>query len=152
MVSCWKPSAISRSIAAVQTNIFHIKPFPSHAAFVHSRVFPVFVKLNDANIHSEPSYLPSVGANLTEDRNINKNNVKWSRNLKYRWITGLSLGAIGTLWIASGNGIFPLGFLLASLIAQNEYYAMVRATGLIPAYKVCFVNKLIIILISNFPK
>ena len=58
-----------------------------------------------------------------------------SKNLRKRWITGLSLGAIGTLWIASGNGLFTLGFLITSLIAQNEYYAMVTATGVNPAYK-----------------
>lgn len=46
-----------------------------------------------------------------------------------RWVTGLSLGAIGTLWIFSGNGLFTLGFLVASLIAQNEYYSMVKAAG-----------------------
>eukprot|EP01039_Chlorochromonas_danica_P006630 gene6630-7323_t len=60
----------------------------------------------------------------------------WTQNLVQRWITGLSLGAIGTVWIASGNGIFTLGFLVASLIAQNEYYAMVRATGVNPAVKI----------------
>lgn len=63
------------------------------------------------------------------------NPLAWNRNLMFRWITGLSLGAIATVWIASGNGPFSLGFLLTSLIAQNEYYAMVRATGTIPAYK-----------------
>lgn len=63
------------------------------------------------------------------------NPLLWNRNLMFRWITGLSLGAVATLWIASGNGPFTLGFLLASLIAQNEYYAMVRATGVEPAYK-----------------
>lgn len=52
-----------------------------------------------------------------------------------RWITGLSLGAIGTLWIVSGNGVFTLGFLLTTLIAQNEYYNMVRKTGVMPANK-----------------
>lgn len=52
-----------------------------------------------------------------------------SKKLAKRWATGLSLGAIGTAWIFSGNGFFTLGFLLASLVALNEYYAMVKAAG-----------------------
>jgi hypothetical protein len=67
----------------------------------------------------------------------------WSQNIVKRWITGLSLGAIGTVWIASGNGLFSLGFLVTSLIAQNEYYAMVRATGVYPAYKIGTVSSLV---------
>jgi hypothetical protein len=57
---------------------------------------------------------------------INSNKHK----LLKRWITGLTLGAVGTGWIFSGNGYFTSGFLLASLVAQNEYYAMVKAAGL----------------------
>lgn len=52
-----------------------------------------------------------------------------SKKLAKRWATGLSLGALGTIWIFSGNGIFTLGFLFASLVALNEYYAMVKAAG-----------------------
>jgi len=63
--------------------------------------------------------------------------------LRKRWITGLTLGAIGTLWICSGNGPFTFGFLLTSLIAQNEYYTMVKATGVVPAYKTGIITSLI---------
>ena len=52
-----------------------------------------------------------------------------SKKLLKRWATGLSLGAIGTVWIFSGNGIFTFGFLIASLVALNEYYDMVKAAG-----------------------
>ena len=38
--------------------------------------------------------------------------------IQKRWITGLSLGAIATAWIFSGNGYFTLGFLLTTIIAQ----------------------------------
>jgi len=43
--------------------------------------------------------------------NLNANSFKLphfdiSPKLRRRWATGLSLGAIGTLWIASGNGLF----------------------------------------------
>jgi phosphatidate cytidylyltransferase len=62
-------------------------------------------------------------------------------------MTGLLLGALGTLWISSGNGPFTLGFFFASLIAQSEYYSMVKATGVEPAEKtgivasvICFVS------------
>ena len=50
-------------------------------------------------------------------------------------MTGLSLGALGTLWICCGNGFFTLGFFFTSLIALNEYYNMVQATGVEPAKK-----------------
>ena len=67
--------------------------------------------------------------------------------LRKRWITGLSLGLLATLWIFSGSGYFTLGFLLTSVIAQNEYYRMVRNTGIEPASKtgifsslMCFVT------------
>jgi CDP-diglyceride synthetase len=52
-----------------------------------------------------------------------------------RWLTGLSLGAVGTLWIFSGHGFFTLGFFFTSLIALSEYYTMVEATGVFPAKK-----------------
>jgi CDP-diglyceride synthetase len=55
--------------------------------------------------------------------------------LRKRWITGLSLGAIATLWIFSGSGYFTLGFLLTSIIWQMEYYTMVQKTGVEPAIK-----------------
>ena len=67
--------------------------------------------------------------------------------LRKRWVTGLSLGLLATLWIFSGSGYFTLGFLLTSVIAQNEYYRMVRNTGIEPASKtgifsslMCFVT------------
>ena len=67
---------------------------------------------------------------------------------------GWSLGALGTLWIFSGNGYFTLGFLLASLIAQNEYYAMVRAAGskvgLAPAAKTGIVSSLACYITASF--
>jgi hypothetical protein len=64
-------------------------------------------------------------------------------NIMKRWITGLSLGAICTLWIYSGNGPFTLGFLLTSLIAQSEYYTMVKATGVLPAHKTGILSSII---------
>ena len=58
-----------------------------------------------------------------------------SNKMVKRWLTGLSLGALGTLWICSGNGFFTLGFFFTSLIALSEYYSMVQATGVVPAKK-----------------
>ena len=70
-----------------------------------------------------------------------------------RWITGLLLGALGTIWISSGNGPFTLGFFFASLIAQSEYYAMVRATGVEPAEKTGIVaSVLCFVCAALFPK
>jgi CDP-diglyceride synthetase len=63
--------------------------------------------------------------------------------LTKRWMTGLSLGALCTLWISAGNGPFMAGFFLASLIAQGEYYGMVRATGVEPAAKTGIVSSII---------
>lgn len=55
--------------------------------------------------------------------------------LTKRWITGLSLGTLATLWIASGQLIFASIFFFISLTTQNEYFSMVKAAGILPAYK-----------------
>ncbi|MBX9697315.1 MAG: phosphatidate cytidylyltransferase [Alphaproteobacteria bacterium] len=67
---------------------------------------------------------------------------KKSHNLLKRWITGVSLAVMGTLWISSGNGLFSLGFLITSLIAQNEYYNMLKAIGINPASKTGTISSL----------
>jgi phosphatidate cytidylyltransferase len=66
---------------------------------------------------------------------VTKSNYRYS-TIQKRWLTGLSLGAMATLWIFSGNGYFTLGFLLTTVIAQLEYYQMVRNTGIEPAIKI----------------
>lgn len=63
-----------------------------------------------------------------------------NKKLAKRWATGLSLGALCTLWIFSGNGIFTLGFLLTSLIAQSEYYGMIQVSGDLPTRKIGIVS------------
>lgn len=60
---------------------------------------------------------------------------KPSSTLAKRWATGLSLGGLCTGWIATGNIPFALGFVVTSHIMLNEYSAMVRATGTVPASK-----------------
>ena len=78
---------------------------------------------------------------------------KGASKIMKRWITGLLLGALGTAWIASGNGPFTLGFFFASLIAQSEYYSMVKATGVEPAEKTGIVASVICFLCAAlFPK
>jgi CDP-diglyceride synthetase len=78
---------------------------------------------------------------------------KGTSKIMKRWITGLLLGALGTLWISSGNGPFTLGFFFASLIAQSEYYAMVKATGVEPAEKTGIVASVIcFVTAALFPK
>lgn len=78
---------------------------------------------------------------------------KGTSKIMKRWITGLLLGALGTAWIASGNGPFTLGFFFASLIAQSEYYSMVKATGVEPAEKTGIVASVICFLCAAlFPK
>jgi hypothetical protein len=54
-------------------------------------------------------------------------------NLGWRWITGLSLGALCTAWIFSANSMYASVFLVPLLLAQQEYYAMVMATGVKPS-------------------
>ncbi|KAJ1429290.1 cytidylyltransferase family-domain-containing protein [Ochromonadaceae sp. CCMP2298] len=54
---------------------------------------------------------------------------KGPSNLTLRWITGLSLGAVGTAVIAAGAPVLSPVFLFASYIMREEYYNMVRATG-----------------------
>lgn len=65
-----------------------------------------------------------------------------SEKLRKRWITGLSLGLIATMWIFSGNGYFTLGILLTTVVAQMEYYEMVRNTGVEPAVKTGLLSSL----------
>ncbi len=88
----------------------------------------------------EPPRPPIVSPGLSEEQ------IKRRKFLK-RWFTGWGLGAIGTLWIFSGNGPFTLGFLVASLIALNEYYSMVKAAGarvgIAPASKTGTVSSLL---------
>lgn len=63
-----------------------------------------------------------------------------NKKLAKRWATGLSLGALCTLWIFSGNGVFTLGFLLTSLVAQSEYYGMIQVSGDLPTRKIGIVS------------
>ena len=59
--------------------------------------------------------------------------------LGWRWITGLSLGALCTLWISSPNLVFTSIFVLPLLLAQQEYYHIVAATNTKPTRKTSMV-------------
>lgn len=65
----------------------------------------------------------------SKDNKINVKKKQSVSNLTMRWITGLSLGFLGTLWIASGKVIFALIFFIVSITTQNEYFTMVKAVG-----------------------
>lgn len=52
-----------------------------------------------------------------------------SSNLTRRLLTGLVLGAVGSTWIASSNGMFAAGFLVATCIMNNEYAKMAIPSG-----------------------
>jgi len=99
-----------------------------------------FMKLSAVEISNDP-------------RDIEVVKPKGTSTIMKRWITGLSLGALGTLWIASGNGPFTLGFFIASILAQKEYYTMVKATGVEPAEKTGIVASIIFFVCAAiFPK
>lgn len=49
---------------------------------------------------------------------------RWT-SLSLRWATGLSLAAMGSVWIASNKHIFLLGFLAIFAVAQRELSAMI---------------------------
>ena len=68
--------------------------------------------------------------------NVSAPNKPIKNKLLLRWITGLSLGALGTLWIISGNSAFTFGFFITSCIAQSEYYGILKAKGIMPASKI----------------
>lgn len=73
-------------------------------------------------------------------------------NLTKRWITGLSLGALCSGWIASGNSFFAIGFLVASFIMNDEYTKMAQATGSSPASRLGIVTSIICFLsAASFP-
>ena len=81
------------------------------------------------------------------------NSQKRLRNIEKRWITGLSLGFLATLWIFAGNGIFTGGFLITTIISQLEYYRMVEHTGVTPAKKIGVVSSLLCYFVAaSFPK
>lgn len=65
---------------------------------------------------------------------------KSGQNLLKRWVTGLALTAIATLWVAFGNGFFAAGFFVTSLIAQMEFFEMAKNTGVTPAFGVGVVS------------
>ena len=48
----------------------------------------------------------------------------------FRWFTGLTLGALATLWIASGKFLFAAGFLGVTLITQSEFDNILRHKGI----------------------
>jgi CDP-diglyceride synthetase len=90
-------------------------------------------------------------SNVAGEKEVSK--ISGTSKIMKRWITGLSLGALGTLWIASGNGPFTLGFFIASVLAQKEYYTMVKATGVEPAEKTGIVTSIIcFVCAAIFPK
>ena len=103
--------------------------------------------------------MPSLGRALSnQPNNIMFNSVSAApiankpvkNKLLLRWITGLTLGALGTLWIISGNSAFTFGFLITSLIAQTEYYAILKAKGIIPASKIGTFSTIICYLAAAF--
>ena len=63
--------------------------------------------------------------------------------LGWRWITGLSLGTLCTLWISSPNWVFSSVFVVPLLLAQQEYYQMVTATNVKPTRKTSMVFSLL---------
>ena len=102
-----------------------------------------------ANVHMTILNVPKENSGV----NTKKSFFHMSRNLRQRWFTGLSLGLIATLWIFSGNGYFTLGFLLGSVIAQMEYYTMVRNTGVEPAVKTGLLSSLLCYTVASmFPQ
>lgn len=103
--------------------------------------------------------IPSLGRAVSnQPKNIMFNSVSAApvankpvkNKLLLRWITGLTLGALGTLWIISGNSAFTFGFLVTSLIAQTEYYAILKAKGIIPASKIGTFSTIICYLAAAF--
>eukprot|EP01038_Epipyxis_sp_PR26KG_P005765 gene5765-7959_t len=98
---------------------------------------------NDTIPLTLPNVEQSSPSSTTENQISNNPTKKSSQKLLKRWITGLSLGLLCSLWISAGNGIFTLGFLLTSLIAQYEYYSIVSNTGVYPAYKIGIISSLV---------
>mmetsp|Transcript_5239 Transcript_5239/g.5369 ORF Transcript_5239/g.5369 Transcript_5239/m.5369 type:complete len:403 (-) Transcript_5239:67-1275(-) len=119
------------------------KSFSNHGAFRNTNdVIKCTTMRNNLKslslADSERNYNDIQNVTLSKKRGI----FNISKNLRLRWATGLSLGAIATLWIFSGNGYFTLGFLIGSVLAQIEYYTMVRNTGVEPAIKTGLLSSL----------
>ena len=61
----------------------------------------------------------------------------WGPRLKLqrRIFTGCMMGILVTLWIFSGTWAFIGVFAAMAVVAENEYYAMARANGVFPTWK-----------------
>lgn len=81
---------------------------------------------------------PSVASKIAPTENDKKRN-----NLLSRCATGIALSAAATLWAASDTRPFSFVFLVVSFIAQKEYFAMVKATGVEPARKISFLSSIL---------
>ena len=71
-------------------------------------------------------------------------------NLQLRWITGLLLGTLATLWIHSPTWVFGSVFALVVALTQREYYRIVRATGIEPAVKTGITTSVICTMVAAF--
>lgn len=69
--------------------------------------------------------------------------VKKNSDLGVRMITGWTLGLLCTLWQFSSPSIYAGLFLIPLLFAQQEYYTMIRATGIAPTRKIGGVTSMI---------
>ena len=55
------------------------------------------------------------------------NTAKERSSLNKRWMTGLSLAVLGSLWIGSNKHLFFAGMILQYLLAEKEFSAMIKA-------------------------
>lgn len=83
-------------------------------------------------IPSNSRMVMSLSATTNEESSVSVGNSiipKQSSNLARRSLTGLLLGAAGSGWIASNNGVFATGFLAASYVMNKEYLKMAIPTS-----------------------
>lgn len=88
------------------------------------------------NVGAQTSFetsLNSVGADVVASASPSPK--KSIGELGWRWITGVSLGALCTMWISSPNVVFTSIFVLPLMLAQQEYYTLVTATNVKPTRK-----------------
>jgi hypothetical protein len=103
-------------------------------------------KQGSRNIARSPFFLQESTISVEADQPIKK---LFKRNIVQRWITGLSLGGIASLWIASGSA-FTLGFLLITLITQSEYDVMLQGAGIQPSTNFSLLASFIVYLTAYF--
>ncbi|CAM9380741.1 unnamed protein product [Phaeothamnion confervicola] len=113
---------------------------PAAAAATAGTAAPPALAAADAGAALATAAPPAAGGAEAGSAAAATGDGKERSTLYKRLRTGLAMGAVGTLWIFSGNWVFAGGFFLQSVLAQLEYYRMAMRKGHLPARRISLVT------------